>query len=283
MDVRFVGCLQPAVADTETPGVVTALEARGVRAELAARDDPGIDWSDARLTVIRSPWNYDQRLGAFLAWADRVDAMSRLWNRAPVVRWNHHKAYLLDLERAGVPVVPTELVIRHSEASLDEILVARGWDEAVVKPAVSLGSRGAQRARRGDAEAQQHLDALLARGDALVQRYFEAIETEGELSVVVIDGEITHAVRKAPADGDFRVQPQYGGRTASAPVAPEAEAATRRALACVSEPLLYARVDLVPVDGRLHLMELELIEPALYLDTAAPARDRLCNAIAARL
>src|SRR5262249_1597932 len=147
--------------------------------------DPEVDWSAARVTVLRSPWDYIDHLDEFLAWATRVDAVSELWNPLELVRWNTHKAYLLDLHERGAPIVPTVVLLGGSSAALDGICDAQGWNAVVVKPAVASGAKGAHRAEVGDAAAQQHLDDLLVQGDVLVQQFVPAIEAEGEWSVIL--------------------------------------------------------------------------------------------------
>jgi len=271
------------IPDPETPLLAAALAAGGIRVDVRDWRDPAVDWSDARVTVIRSPWDYVDRLAEFLAWAARVDAVSALWNPLELVRWNTHKAYLLDLEARGAPIVPTVVLLGGSAASLDGICDARGWNAVVVKPAVASGGKGARRAEVGDAGAQRHLDALLAQGDVLVQQFAPAVEHEGEWSVVLVDGDVAHAVRKVPAAGDYRVQYEWGGRSEVAtPSAGLAEFATR-VYDVLPAPALYARIDVVSVAGGWHVMEVEVTEPALWLDDAPASTRVLADAITARL
>jgi glutathione synthase/RimK-type ligase-like ATP-grasp enzyme len=187
---------------------------RGLGFAVDVRDwrDASVDWSTARVTIIRSPWDYIDHLDEFLDWAARVSAASALWNPLELVRWNTHKAYLLDLEARGAPIVPTVVLLAGSAASLDGISDARGWNTVVVKPAVASGGKGAQRAEVGDPAAQAHLDALLGQGDVLVQQYVESVTDEGEWSVVLVDGRVAHGLRKWPAAGEYRVQYEWGGR-----------------------------------------------------------------------
>lgn len=251
--------------DHESPRVVEALAALGLRAELAAWDDSSLDWASARVHVIRSTWDYSERLEEFLAWTERVAAVSALWNPAAVVRANAHKGYLLGLAARGLPVLATELVSRSEPRTLADVASARGWRDVVVKPAVGAGGRGALRTRAGAADGEVQLAALLARGDALVQPYVEAIEREGERSLVHFGGALRFAVSKRPRAGEFRVQEHLGGATRPWTPSAAERALAEAALATVAAPLLYARVDLVPVDGVPHISELELIEPSLYL------------------
>jgi glutathione synthase/RimK-type ligase-like ATP-grasp enzyme len=245
--------------------------------------DSTVDWSDARITMIRSPWDYVDDLDTFLGWAAGVDAVSELWNPLELLRWNTHKAYLLDLHARGAPVVPTVVLLGGSAASLDGICDAQGWNAVVVKPAVASGGVGARRAEVGDPDAQSHLEELLAQGDVLVQQFVPEIEREGEWSVVLVDGRVAHALRKRPAPGDYRVQYEWGGTTELAtPSAGLAEFATR-VCGALPAPAMYARIDVVSIADGWHVMEVEVTEPALWLDLAPATTGLLVDAIDARL
>ncbi len=263
--------------------LAAALTGAGYAVDVADWRDVGVDWASARVTVIRSPWDYVDHLDEFLAWAERVSGASDLWNPLALVRWNTHKAYLLDLHERGAPVVPTVVLLGGSAASLDGICDAQGWNSVVVKPAVASGGKGARRVGVGDSDAQAHLDDLLAHGDALVQRYVPAIEREGECSVVLVDGELGHVLRKVPASGDYRVQEEWGGRTERIePSAGLVELATRVCTVLPAAPL-YARIDIVSLDGQWHVMEVEVTEPSMWLHLAPDTTRLLTDAIAARL
>lgn len=273
--------------DEDRPLIDAALAGRPMHVDWVSWDSPSVDWSLYDLVVIRSTWDYHRRLDRFLEWCALVERDSLLWNPGRVVRWNAHKRYLLELERAGVPVIPT-VVVEHGQAeSLSMILDAQGWDDVVVKPAVSAGSSGTTRHNLDDPAGERALAALVERGDALVQPYLDGVEARGETSLVVIDGELTHAVAKVPSSGDFRVQAQFGG----AERVVEATAAERHLAAQALEAatsivgsVLYARVDCVSVDGEPRLMELELIEPALFLPHGPPGvAERLVDAVVRRI
>jgi hypothetical protein len=267
--------------DPDQEPLLAALRGAGLRAELLAWDDPAARRPGAfDLCVLRSCWNYFQEPEAFLAWCAEADRTSRLLNPLPVVRWNLHKRYLLELEAAGVPVVPTLLLERGTAADLPGLIAARGWDNVVVKPAVSAASFLTRRIRPGEATAgQDFLAALLAERDALVQPYLPAAEGPGERALVFIDGALSHAVRKSPrlAGEDERV-------SEAVPIAPAEREVAERAMAVgrarVGLPLLYGRVDLLADEaGALRVSELELIEPSLFLVQSPPALERLVRAI----
>jgi glutathione synthase/RimK-type ligase-like ATP-grasp enzyme len=262
--------------------LLRALRGRGAEAVSVAWDEKGIDWGGFDLCLIRSTWDYHEKYAEFLAWTRQVGAATALRNPAEVVAWNSDKTYLRELAKQGVRTVPTAWVERGSEVDLEAILAERRWDEAVVKPVVDLGARNLQRVRRG--EGSGALAAVLQRHDAMVQPFLPSLEAQGETSLIFIAGDLSHAVRKRPAPGDFRVQSIWGG-TASRiePEAAQSELA-EQALALLDEPPLYARVDLVAgLDGKPCLIELELIEPNLYLSTHLAAVEKLADAVLAQL
>jgi hypothetical protein len=255
------------------------LRERGVEVAAVPWEAPEVDWRGFDLVVLRSCWNYHRHLAAFRSWIDRLEAEAvRLWNPAPVVRWNLDKGYLRDLADAGASVVPTVCLDSGQSASLAAILQQQGWERAVVKPRVSASAHGIwQTDQASAAQSQPPLEALLAAGGALVQPLMPQIAT-GEWSFVFFAGAFSHAVFKTPAADNIFVQKRLGGssvlRAAPATLVEQAAAllqiATARLLPA-GEQLLYARVDGLDVDGRLALMEMEITEPGLFLDLAAPA------------
>ena len=279
----------PRVDEDDAP-LRAALASVGVGAQTQAWDDPAVDWGRARACVIRSTWNYVHHYDAFLAWAQRCAAVTTLLNPLPVVRWNSHKRYLCELSAAGLPVVPTRLIARGQPAQLAS-LVGDWSGDIVLKPAVSAGSFNTVRIARADLElGQRHLDRLVAAGDALVQPFLPSVEDHGERALVCIDGALTHAVRKSPR---FAGQAQRISAAAVDIAADEARLA-EAALAWVASqvhlaspapaPLLYARVDLArDAQGQPCLMELELVEPSLFLDRSPAALARLAAAIKQRI
>jgi len=259
-----------------------ALRRRGCEAVSAVWDEDVTEWDDTDLCLVRSTWDYHDKHAGFLAWTRLVEAATALHNPADLIAWNSDKRYLRELAEAGVPTVPTLWVERGAEVDLASELSVRGWAEAVVKPVVDLGAKNLHRVRAG--EGQQALAAVLARQEAMVQPFLPSLESEGELSLIYIDGQLSHAVRKHPAPGDFRVQSIWGGTFAPAEPDPQQVEIAERALAQLNEPPLYARIDLVSdPSGNPALIELELIEPNLYLGTDGAAADRLANAVLSRL
>ncbi|MFF0413660.1 RimK family alpha-L-glutamate ligase [Kitasatospora sp. NPDC004745] len=275
--------------DEDLPLIVRALRADGLSAESARWDDGSVAWPEYDLAVIRSTWDYVEHLDAFLAWADGVAAATRLCNPAPVVRWNSDKHYLRELAARGVAVVPTRFLEpgeRFTAADLDGI---GGADGVVVKPAVSAGAQDTARYRPGgSADAARHVGMLQERGRAaMVQPYLPRV-AEGERALVFLGGVFSHAIRKdqlltEPGLIDNDRMPHLGV-TPYRPTGAEIRTALA-ALAAVPSPdaPLFARVDLV-LDGAGEpvVLELELIEPNLFLAANPDGLGRFVAAVAAR-
>lgn len=260
--------------DLSLPGAFDALGA-------AAQPVPwGTPWADidADLCVIRTPWDYFERAEDFLRWVESSPVP--VVNPGAVLRWNHHKGYLLELQDAGVARIPSTASLPEGgvrPTSADELLERVAAERAVVKPAVSAGAFQTTVIEPGDRIewTDEH------RGDFLVQAFVDKVEEIGEWSLTYFGGRFSHAVLKKAKDGDFRVQDDHGGsvHVHGAPDALRSAAdgivAGTAQLLGLERPLVYARVDLVEVPyGPPLLMELELIEPELFLraDPGAPGR-----------
>lgn len=262
-----------------------ALARRGLTSVRVDWSDTAIDWSRFRCAVFRTTWDYFERFGEFEAWLARVESQTRLCNVPSTIRWNLDKHYLADLAARGVPVVPSEFLERGSTRTLAAVLDATGWDEAVVKPTTSGAGRSTHRFnRRSAAELQPTVDALLERESMLVQPFQADILKNGEDTLMVFGGRFTHAVRKRARPGEFRVQDDHGGTVHEyLPTPDQIALAERVAAACHPTPV-YGRVDMVRDDaGRLAIMELELIEPELWLRYHPPAADRFADHLVAFL
>jgi glutathione synthase/RimK-type ligase-like ATP-grasp enzyme len=261
-------------AQQDTYMLVAALAEQGVQAAVVPWDEPRA-WAEAPLVVLRTPWDYFHRLEEFLVWVGRVERRTRLLNPPAVVRWNCHKRYLLHLAERGVPILPTQLL----SSGADLRFLAAEPGELVVKPAVGVSAIGAKRGRGDDPALVQHVEGLLAAGDVLVQPFAPDVAVQGEVSLIYVDGTFSHAVRKRPAAGDFRVQDDYGGTVHPyEPATPELDVAVA-ALAVTPEPTTYARVDLIQFEGRPAVMELEVIEPELFLRYAPGSPERLAHTL----
>ena len=260
-----------------------AFSALGLTTRRVAWSDERHDWSRGRVALIRATWDYFEHLEAFQAWLGRAASATTLVNAPELLRWNLDKRYLLELRRAGLPVPPTRIVPRGAPARLADLLAETGWDEVVVKPAVSASGWETHHVAHAPA-FEARFRALARRHDLLVQPYLPAIAEHGELSCVVIAGRFSHAVRKRPAAGGFLVQAEHGGSVeAHAATAEQRRLAERAAVGLPARPV-YARVDLVPGPGGAWCVgELELIEPELWLRRHPSAASALASAVAAAL
>ncbi len=281
--VALVTCTKPPQEDFDAPLLLEALGERGHAGAVAAWDDSQVRWDAFDVALLRSTWDYFHRRDEFLSWVDRTARSTRLLNPPELLRWNTHKFYLRDLAARGVDIVPTEFVEAGASCELARLTELHGWEEVVVKPAVSADSFATLRAtREAIAAAQAHLDAHLPQRDMLVQRYLPAVVEPGEHSLIFLDGKYSHAVRKRSLF--------LGGRHAGPEGIPvhageDERAAGERILgACCSATPLYARVDLVrDAGGTPCLMELELVEPSLFLAARPAAAVELVAGLEARL
>ncbi|HEX8348719.1 MAG TPA: hypothetical protein VF598_02040 [Hymenobacter sp.] len=238
--------------------------------------NPTVDWASYELVLLKSPWDYFDRISEFYRWLDRLENLGvRMLNPIKTVRWNADKQYLRDLAAAGVSIVPTQWLAQGTPFEPTTLFDTLGTEQLIVKPAVSGGAKNTFSLSRAEAQAQKnHITKLLATEDFLAQPFLPQIQTQGEWSLIYLGGRYSHCVLKTPKSGDFRVQHYLGGgiepQQAPAHLRPAADAIVARFAA----DCLYARVDGVEVNGELLLMELELIEPFLYLASDAGALAR---------
>jgi hypothetical protein len=278
MDVALLTCADLPALPPDDQHLLAPLRERGLTPHVVVWDDPKVDWERFRLAVVRGVWDYFVKPAEWSRWLERVTPRLPLLNPPALLRWNGHKAYLLELAERGLPVTPTERVLPGAPRSLARLAQARGWDEVVVKPAISGGGRLTRRFTREqlDSVGQGHLEAVLAEGEALVQPFLARLHAEGERSYVFIDGHFSHAVDRA-ATMESASLPD------GVPMAPREDelALARQVLAAAPTRTLYGRVDVAtgPEGGPL-LQELEVIEPRLFFGAAPGSAARLADAIA---
>ncbi len=292
--------------DEDMPPLLAALREANAEAFEVDWDDDTVAWSRFDLALLRSTWDYSERLPQFLAWAGDITPQTRLLNPLDVIRWNTDKHYLGHLGDAGVPVVPSRFVEPGDDAkqAVDAFLSRNalptpaispqagrgGQPDVVVKPAIGAGSRDARRHARANREAiVTHVRRLLDAGrSVLLQPYLEHVDEHGETALVFFDGTFSHAIRKGPllkrdaeATSGLFAQETITPRDAS----PGELDVAQQALAAIpfDQPLLYARVDLIRADdGSPRLLELELVEPSVFLGHADGVAKRFARAIAQR-
>jgi len=283
--VALATCLALPDLDEEDAPLIPALSRLGIEGVPLVWNDPAVDWAAYDLVAVRTTWDYPNKIAAFLDWADRVAAVGALWNPASMLRWNTDKRYLRELEGRGVPIVPTRWFERGGEGDLAAVVREEGWDEVVLKPVVSAGARRTRLAGPGSMPAgQAFLTDQLTQRAMMVQPYVAEVSTIGELSLLYFNGRFSHAVRKIPGLGDFRVQTEHGGKVLSVTPTSAELAAGQRVLDALGTDTLYARVDLLPGhDGPMRLLELEVTEPSMFLRWDPQAPGRFAAAIAERI
>ncbi len=258
-----------------------ALRRRGLTSVRVDWADASVDWSAFGCAVFRTTWDYFERFPQFTAWLGHIERQTRVCNPVPTVRWNVDKHYLADLDARGVPVVPSRFLERGETTRLVDVLNETGWDEAVIKPCVSGAARHTYRVNRKTADdAQPLLASLLATEAMIVQPFMADISHTGEDTLMAFGGRYSHAVRKVAKAGDFRVQDDHGGKVfAHTPTAEQIDLCERAMTARSPRPV-YGRVDMVRDNaGRLAVMELELIEPELWLRMHPPSADTFADAV----
>ncbi|MEO7052832.1 MAG: hypothetical protein ABI128_14315 [Rhodanobacter sp.] len=259
-----------------------SLQQLGIQPVSCIWNDPAVDWSGFDAVLIRTIWDYFKHHAEFLGWLDRLDRLGvPTVNDSRLLRWNSDKRYLFDLADHGVATIPTRLAVA---AELADVLASTPGQSVVVKPSVSGGAWHTLYGTVGDGAFADAVARLPREHDYLVQPFIPEIASDGEWSLLYFAGEFSHAVIKRPATGDYRVQVEYGGSTVAAAPDPATLAAAAHVLAAVAvvgyDAPTYARVDGVVCAGRFALMELELIEPFLFLAGYPAGAERLASAVA---
>jgi hypothetical protein len=266
------------VADDDL--VVEPLRELGYVAEFVPWQRTGVEWREYGGVIIRTTWDYQNNLGAFLGVLQQIKSQTRLANPLEIVQWNaDKKIYLRDLAEQGARIVPTIW----NDSKIESRQIERWFhqlqsDELVIKPTVGANAQDTLRFKRG--EDATMLSRLFDNRSCMAQPFMRGITEEGEFSLFYFNGEYSHAILKTPKAGDFRVQEEHGGTIQAIKTAPNLLAAGKKILEYVSPTPLYARVDFVRTEeDEFALMELELIEPSLYLRKAELAPRLFAEAI----
>jgi glutathione synthase/RimK-type ligase-like ATP-grasp enzyme len=264
--------------------LIPAFTALGFDAEPAVWSSDGVIWETFDAIVVRSCWDYHLHYAEFREWLARLDA-SRLpvWNPVSLIEWNSHKRYLIDLAERGVATVPTRLVRSRDVDAVESAVRDAGWSRFVLKPAISAsGFETHAMDATFDAEAKRIIEHVTSLGDVLVQPFVDEVSSHGEFSLIYIDGQFSHAAIKRAAGSEFRVQTEHGGSVTALGVEFWMIGAGERVLNALPDRPLYARVDGVVRGDEFLLMELELIEPNLFMDLQAGSAEAFASALKAK-
>jgi hypothetical protein len=283
--VAFLTLHDPAGFVIDDELAVLPLARRGFKVETIPWDRAGVDWSQYALVVIRSTWDYQHNAEVFLRVLETIERLGvRLENGSEIVRWNMQKTYLRDLAARGIETVPTFWREGLRRGDLVPLFEELRSSQAVIKPVMGANAQGAWRLDAERArELASEIEAYFAGRPLMIQPFERGVIDEGEFSMIYLNGTHSHSVLKTPKRGDFRVQEEHGSEIRIVTPDPALLAAGDAAIAAVGQKLLYARADLVRSGDTFRVMELELVEPSLYLRIDAGASDRFADAIASLL
>ena len=260
--------------------LIKGFRAQGLQADPVVWSDPTIDWTQFDIALIRSTWDYLDASELFLNVLSKIESSScRLFNPLSAVRWNMDKHYLLDLEKRGVPIIPTYLTSDIELDTLHKLFVENQWTTVVLKPTVGLAGSNTYRIPLDRLEnTVTNLQAVQPFSKYLIQPFIENIITEGEWSFIYFNRQRSHVLLKKPAPNDYRVQGIYGGTIELSEPQPQDIRQANAVLDKLPFDILYARLDFVRVGGQLRVMEVELIEPIFSFNVVPESVDRLVNA-----
>jgi len=283
--VAFLTLHDPSGFVMDDDLAIAPLAKRGVAVETLPWDRPGVAWGSYDLVVLRSTWDYQHHAEEFLETLAAIEASGTpLHNSLAIVRWNMQKTYLRDLAAQGVPVVPTQWRERLRPGELLPLFDAVQSKDAVIKPVMSGNAQGAWRLDRASAAAQAtEIETYFAERPLMMQPFEGGILNEGEYSLLYFNRVHSHSVLKVPKRGDFRVQEEHGSEIRAVSAEPALLSAGAAAMTAIGKTLLYARADLVRHGDEFRVMELELVEPALYLRMDPGAPDRFADAVTSLL
>lgn len=252
------------------------LAALGWQVEMVSWRQTAVPWSSFDAVIIRTTWDYQNDPQTYLAVLEGIDRCTQLENSLSLVRWNMHKSYLRDLEQRGVGIVPTIWGKNLPDGGIRALFAEHQFSEVVIKPVIGANADDTFRLKQtADKAAFAQVEAVFGSKAFMAQPFMPSIVKEGEFSLFFFGGEFSHAILKSPKSDDFRVQEEHGGQIQAIDAEALLVYRARRAVEVIEPTPLYARVDMVRTESNdFVLMELELIEPSLYLrmDSDAPVR-----------
>ncbi|KAA2243638.1 hypothetical protein F0L74_14235 [Chitinophaga agrisoli] len=271
--------------DDEESLLLGYLANKGLPIERVVWNDPSVRWEDYGLALIKAPWDYHEQIGAFYQWLDKLQALGiPLLNPHHIIKWNSDKHYLMEVIAAGFAVIPSAIIENGAPHGIAPFFHQFNTAQLILKPCVSAGAKHTYVITPANvSQYQEELTPLLLQEAFLVQPFIQEIETQGEWSFIFLNGQFSHAVIKRPRTGDFRVQPAHGGTTDAASPAEEHLHSAARFAERFAKDCLYARVDGVIINGVFTLMELELIEPYLFLGNVENGYERYYQALIQRM
>jgi len=275
------GAYDSATVESEDDKLLNFLKQKGLNIEKVIWNDPAINWQDYSLAILKSPWDYFDLISDFYQWLDQLEHLKvELLNPIEVVKWNSNKLYLQEIEAAGLKITPSTFIRKQESVNLNEFFGKYGVDKLIVKPCISGGAKNTFKVTADNvSEVNQKLNNLLQEEDFIVQPFLPEILENGEWSFIFFNSVYSHSLVKQAKPGDFRVQPAHGGSVHPQNPSEEQINMAQQYIDLFAKNCLYARVDGTFVNGEFLLMELELIEPFLFLNTDPQNYERYYKAL----
>jgi glutathione synthase/RimK-type ligase-like ATP-grasp enzyme len=282
LQIALATCARLPELNPSDQALIPAFAQENVFAEPVIWDNPEVDWTHFDAIIIRNIWDYYEKYDSFLVWLEKLKSLNiKVLNSPNIILENSHKFYLRAFEQKGIAIIPTLFSDEQNRINSARIL-AKGWAKFVVKPAVSAGSYLTEVFENTEDDFAR-FNKKTENSDRLIQPFMPEILVSGEVSLIFIGGEYSHAIVKLPTNGDFRVQRQFGGQYRKYQPADVILETAKNIIATINQPLLFGRVDGIIKDGRFLLMELELIEPDLYFEHHEAAVENFVKAALAMI
>ncbi len=259
----------------------TALEKKGLKVCKKDWADPNFDWTTTKNAIFRTTWDYFERFDEFFKWLDSTKTKTNFINSSEIINWNIDKHYLKDLAKEEINIAPTLFIEKEEKTTLKELFEQINWETVVIKPAISGAARHTYKVTLDNYNQFEDLfSELISEESMLFQEYLKNITTQGEISLIMIAGKYTHAVKKTAKKGDFRVQDDHGGTVEKYNATIEEIKFGELCLEMCPYSPLYARVDIVyDNNNKPSLSELELIEPELWFRNNPESAELLAEEI----
>ncbi|TBO42487.1 ATP-grasp domain-containing protein [Pedobacter kyonggii] len=275
------GTYDSTTVENEDDKLLNFLKEKRLNIEKVIWNDEHIKWEDYSLAILKSPWDYFDLIEEFYTWLDQLEAKNiKLLNPIEVVRWNANKKYLQEIEAAGLKITPSFFIQNKESVNLEHFFEKFNTNKLIVKPCVSGGAKNTFKVTVDDVnEVNQKINLLIRDEDFIIQPFLPEILENGEWSFIFFNGVYSHSLIKQAKPGDFRVQPAHGGSVHPQKPSKELIATAQQYVTLFAKDCLYARVDGTFVNGEFLLMELELIEPFLFLNTGPENYERYYSAL----
>jgi glutathione synthase/RimK-type ligase-like ATP-grasp enzyme len=280
MKIALLTCSKLPDLTPQDQLLIPELAKHDITATAVIWDDATINWENFDYLVFRNTWDYFEKETEFNHWLDKIEHLGiKTLNPIAVIKKNKHKFYLREMEQQGIKILPTVFIDKTTDLTIKELMPSQ-WQKAVLKPAFSAGSYLTEVFETAEIEKiNTQYKTIASEKELLLQQFMPEIQTVGETSLIFFNKKFSHAVNKKPVPDDFRIQVQFGGIYRL--VHPDAQliAEAQKIVDTFTGKLLYARVDGIVIDNKLHLMEVECIEPDLYFNLSAGSLERFVNAI----